>query len=82
MPVERNAENDEQNDTNNADREILAIHVGACTFLNGERNLLHALVASRLLENPLHGYEAVQNRKNARAYGKPQSEFICHQIVS
>jgi hypothetical protein len=35
VPAKRDAENSEQNNTNHADREVLAIHVGVCAFLNG-----------------------------------------------
>ena len=82
LHAEANQQNDKQCHTDHADREVLAIHVGAGAFLNSLCDFLHAVIAGRLPQNPACGYEAIQHCQNARANGEPQCKLIRHQIVS
>ena len=53
VPVQRDSQDEEQDDAHDGDRAVLPVHVGACAFLDCLCDLLHPVVAGRLLENPL-----------------------------
>ncbi len=60
-PIQGNAEDHEQDHADDTDRHILAVHVGLGAFLDGRGNLLHALVAGGLPEDPRDRNHSVQN---------------------
>ena len=77
-PVEEHAEHDEQDDADDRDGGVLAVQVGARARLNGGGDFLHAGVAGGLLQYPLHGKCAVEDRENAGTDGQKQGVIKGH----
>ena len=63
-PVEREADDDEQHDADDRDRRVLAVEIGARAFLDRRGDLLHALVAGGLGQDPADRPDAVENRED------------------
>ena len=75
-------EDQEQYDTNSADRHVLTIHIGIRAFLNSCLDLLHPAAASRLLNNPLCGKKSKQYCECGCTDREPKGHLVSHQIVS
>ena len=71
-PVEREPHDHEQHDADDGDGGVLAIEVGLGAGLDGRRDLLHARIARRQLEDGHHREHAVQNGDYAGANRQPQ----------
>jgi hypothetical protein len=82
MCATRDTDDNKQDDADNADRQVLTIHVGLRAFLDGLCDFLHAVVARRLLQNPLRRNQAIEHCQDTRADRGPQCKLITHRIIS
>ena len=62
----------EQHHADDGDRGVLPVEVGLGAGLDGRRDVLHARIARRQLENGHHREHAVQNGDYASANRQPQ----------
>jgi hypothetical protein len=61
----------EQHCADNADCQVLAVHIRIRAFLNRLRDRLHAFIASWLLEDPFYRNQSVQYCQYTRTHGEP-----------
>jgi hypothetical protein len=61
---QRPPDDDEQQDTDDADGQVLAVEVRLRTGLNGGGDLAHPVVARPLFQDPADGNDAVDDRRD------------------
>ena len=64
-PIEEHTEHDEQDHAHDRDGGVLPVQIGPRPRLNGGGDFLHPRVTGGLLQYPLHGEGAVEDRENA-----------------
>ncbi len=77
-PVQGEPEHDEEHDSDDADRRVLPVQVGAGAFLDRSGDFLHSRIAGRLLENPTDGNRPVNNGQYACTCRQQDSESARH----
>jgi hypothetical protein len=73
------ADDDEQDHADDRDRPVLPVEGGARPFLHGLCDLLHALVAGGLGEDPAARPDTVDDRDEGAAQRDPQTVFLQHE---
>src|SRR5690606_28926806 len=81
QPVQREADDQEQRTAGDGDGAVLAVEVGAGAFLDRPRDLLHALIASRLLQHPAGRDDTVQDCQHRATQCQPQTVLLQHFLL-
>ncbi|KAG1433894.1 hypothetical protein G6F57_021864 [Rhizopus arrhizus] len=67
VPAEEDADQHEQHYAGDADRQVLAVEVGTCAFLDRGGDRDHAFIAGGLAQDPARRDDSEQDRENGAA---------------
>ena len=81
VPVEREAEDDEQHHADDRDRRVLPVQVGAGALLDRRGDFLHACVACGLRDDPPCHENAVEHGDDAGRDREPERSLHRHEMT-